>query len=148
MLYFSIQYFLFYDFYINIELSPFFYTYISRTKYFISYMKDEELHMANKNKTDIPFESYVMDISYYIPVGREKAVSRKDLMKVTGLPDRVIRRMISESAEPIINIGDGYFIPDVTNENDMDFLRKYVQMENNRIHRLQVKMQKFEDYII
>lgn len=104
--------------------------------------------MAEKKRENVDFESYTMNITDYIPVGREKAISRRDLMKSTGLPDRMIRKMISESEEPIINVGDGYFIPDITNENDMDILRKYVQMENNRIHRLQVKMQKFEDYMI
>lgn len=89
-----------------------------------------------------------IDISDYIPTGRNRTITRKELKKTTGLSDRLIRKMISESDKPIINIGDGYFIPDITDELDVDLLRKYIAMENNRIQNLQTKMQKFNDYII
>ena len=54
-------------------------------------------------------------IEDYIPIGRENAISRKRLAKITGLPDRTARKMIEQArydGVPIINLQDGvgYYI--------------------------------------
>lgn len=56
-----------------------------------------------------------MRIEDYIPEGRENAISRRDLVRLTGLPDRQVRRMIETARETgcIVNLqdGEGYYIP-------------------------------------
>ena len=57
-----------------------------------------------------------MNIIDYIPVGRDKAVTRRRLEHITGNSDRKNRKMIESAREriAIANLGDGsgYFIPD------------------------------------
>lgn len=51
------------------------------------------------------------DITNFIGIGKENAVTRKQLVSLLGLPDRRVRRMIAEAREhgaPIINDQDGY----------------------------------------
>ena len=57
-----------------------------------------------------------MKIIDYIPVGHKNAVTRKQLVILTGLSDRKIRNMIQEECNrehPILNMqdGKGYFQP-------------------------------------
>ena len=59
-------------------------------------------------------------ILQYIPTGRENAVSRADLVELTGLRDRQVRREIEEARRAgavIINDGGGYYLTD--NIDDM-----------------------------
>ena len=53
-------------------------------------------------------------IEDYIPVGRDNKISRKSLMLCTGLPDRSVRRLISEARmRGIAIVGDpagGYYM--------------------------------------
>ena len=56
----------------------------------------------------------MMNIADYIPVGRENKISRESLRICTGLPDRSVRRLISDAREHGIPIvGDptgGYYM--------------------------------------
>lgn len=76
-------------------------------------------------------------ITDYIPTGRENAISRADLCRLTGLADRQVRENIAQARRntPIINLqdGDGYFIPDPTDSGDMAQLRRYVKQEEARL---------------
>lgn len=76
-------------------------------------------------------------ITDFIPVGRENAISRKRLCEVTGLTDRNLREHIAQARRntPIINLqyGDGYFIPDTSDDADMALLRRYVAQEEGRL---------------
>ena len=40
-----------------------------------------------------------IDITEYIPYGRKNAVSRHELQRRTGLPDRTVRALIEELGE-------------------------------------------------
>lgn len=63
-------------------------------------------------------------IEDYIPAGRENKISRRSLTMCTGLPDRSVRRLISEARErgvPIV--GDpagGYYMAET--EADINLL--------------------------
>ena len=50
-----------------------------------------------------------MDITTYIPKGKENAISRKALIELTGLPDRKVRECISQARREtvIINLQNG-----------------------------------------
>lgn len=57
-----------------------------------------------------------MNIIDYIPVGRENAISRSELSRITGLEDRVVRNYIAKAREHtcICNgqgENGGYYIP-------------------------------------
>ena len=74
-------------------------------------------------------------ITDYIPQGRENKISRKSLTMCTGLPDRSVRRLISEAREqgaPIV--GDptgGYYMA----ESEAD-VRLLLSELNSRITKL------------
>lgn len=62
-----------------------------------------------------------MDIIEYIPTGKKNAVSRAQLVILTGITDRAIREAIqafNESGEGIIacECGKGYFVPETKEE--------------------------------
>lgn len=51
-----------------------------------------------------------MDIMTYIGVGREAAITRRELVRMTSLPDRTVREQIEaarRNGELIVNAGDG-----------------------------------------
>lgn len=87
------------------------------------------------------------NIAEYIPTGYENRISRSELSGRTGRTDRMIRKEIQfeneNGEEMIINIGDGYFIPDP--KKDAALLKSYLDREFARamqIGRKIVAMQK------
>lgn len=76
-------------------------------------------------------------ITDYIPTGHRHIISRKTLCQLTGLSDRQVRESIAQARRntPIINLqdGDGYFIPDPSDNGDMELLRRYVRQEEARL---------------
>ena len=88
------------------------------------------------------------DITNVMPIGHENAVSRKYLASKTGMSDRAVRRAIEISNEPIINLGYGYFIPDMTNAVDCSEVASYIAQERARINALEEKLdRKFSSII-
>ena len=81
-----------------------------------------------------------ISIEDLIPIGIGNAISRKYLASITGLNDRIIRRLISESPAPIVNLGYGYFIPDINDSVDISEARSYVAQEQTRIRTLEEKL--------
>ena len=78
-----------------------------------------------------------MDILDFIPTGSRNAISRKYLNAVLRLSDRKIREMIHFARRkiPILNLqdGNGYFIPDMNSENDINLLVQFVRQEESRL---------------
>lgn len=78
-----------------------------------------------------------MEIQDFIKMGHENAVTREELSKKTGLNDRVIREIISQTRRtvPIINLqdGKGYFIPDLSKASEIAYLKQFVKQEENRL---------------
>lgn len=73
-----------------------------------------------------------MNITDFIPVGRQNAVTREKLRKLTGLNDRQIREMISQARRktPIISLDNkGYFIPSEDEKADVE---KWIKQEEHR----------------
>lgn len=73
-----------------------------------------------------------MNIADFIPVGRQNAVTREELRKLTGLNDRQIREMISQARRetPIISLDNkGYFIPSEDEKADVE---KWIKQEEHR----------------
>ena len=63
-----------------------------------------------------------MKIIEYIPFGKEHAITRKELVERTGLPDRKIRELIAEARgeTPILTRSTGgYYQPDIYDEEDV-----------------------------
>lgn len=78
-----------------------------------------------------------MNITDYIPKGSANAVSRKKLCQITGLKDRVVRKMIEEARRSTIiisnNDGSGYWIyPENPTAKEKELLRKYVKLQESR----------------
>lgn len=74
----------------------------------------------------------------YIPFGKENAISRQQLERVTGLSDRDAREAISLARRNtvILNLsnGKGYFQP-IQGEED-DLVVKYFKQEDSRLKRI------------
>lgn len=78
-----------------------------------------------------------MDIKELIPVGKENAVSREYLSRITGLTDRKVRDLIHLERRniPIVNAqnGQGYYIPDMNTESGKNELLMWYRQENSRL---------------
>ena len=74
-----------------------------------------------------------INIVKYIPYGKENAISRSELCRITGLNDRSMRDLINQARKRavIINVqdGKGYFRP---TKNDLDEVKKFKRQEENR----------------
>lgn len=74
-------------------------------------------------------------IENYIPQGRENKISRESLRACTGLPDRSVRRLISDAREHGIPIvGDptgGYYMAE--NEGDVNLLIAELTSRMNKL---------------
>jgi hypothetical protein len=79
-----------------------------------------------------------MNISDYIPFGKDNAISRKRLSEITGLSDRKLREVIALERRNtiIINLsnGQGYFQP--INGLEDDLVVDYYKQENSRLKRI------------
>lgn len=77
------------------------------------------------------------DIMNYIKVGKENAITRKELCALTGMEDRAIREHISQARRfvPIINLqdGSGYFIPNLEKADEISELKHFVAQEEKRL---------------
>ena len=78
-----------------------------------------------------------INIVDFIPEGSEKAISRRDLCRVTGLSDRVVRSLIEEARRETIiisnNDGSGYWLyPEHPTEAEKQLLNKYVKQQESR----------------
>lgn len=74
-----------------------------------------------------------MDITKFIPYGREHAVSRKYLAEITGMDDRQVRKLIEDARRqvPIINLqdGEGYFRP---LPEDREYVVRWLALQGHR----------------
>ena len=81
-----------------------------------------------------------IDILQFIPVGKENAITRCELVGRTGLPDRVVRKLIEDARldHAIVNNSDGtdYYIT----ENPME-AKLY---KNQEIHRIKSQLKKIK----
>lgn len=78
-----------------------------------------------------------MNIIDFIPEGYEHAISRKDLCKITGLNDRVVRDLIEAARRTTIiisnNDGSGYWLyPENPTQKEKDLLKRYVKQQESR----------------
>ena len=73
-----------------------------------------------------------MNITNYIPKGKENAITRKELCEITGLSDRLVRKRISQARREmvIINLqnGKGYYQPTEAAE-----IEQFVRQETARL---------------
>jgi hypothetical protein len=83
----------------------------------------------------------MMQVTDAVPYGHENAVTREELVRRTGMPDRFIREAISRSDELIINLqdGKGYFKP-LPEETDLvdawvRLFRARIRDENRRLRK-------------
>lgn len=82
-----------------------------------------------------------MDILDYIPKGHENAVSREYLREIMHIPDRDIRKMISECDEQIFWY-NGYFRH--KNKKDIPYEEDYLRQERARSRALIRKVRKIK----
>lgn len=83
-------------------------------------------------------------IENYIPVGRENKISRESLRACTGLPDRSVRRLISDAREHGIPIvGDptgGYYMAET--EGDVRLLLSELSSRMSKLGKCYREVQK------
>lgn len=87
-----------------------------------------------------------MDISEYVPIGRENAITRKELLLRTGLNDRQMRDCIKACETLICNLqdGTGYFIPA---SNEERIVRRYKSQESIRRDSIHETVKKCDKWI-
>lgn len=76
-----------------------------------------------------------IDIVKHIGFGRNNAKSRKELCDELQLSDRLVRRLIHDErirGLAIINVGNGYYIPDMRDEEDIEELKEYIMLMKAR----------------
>lgn len=87
-------------------------------------------HASTTNDTTPPAENQQFRIADFLHCGVENAISRRDLMSLTGLRDRELRRMIETERRrgiPILSDNaNGYFLPgdEVERERCVKSLRR------------------------
>lgn len=78
-----------------------------------------------------------MNIIDYIPQGKENKISRESLSMCTNLPDRSVRRLISEArAKGHAIVGDpegGYYMAE--NEDDVNLLLAELRSRINKLYK-------------
>ena len=76
-------------------------------------------------------------IENYIPVGRENKISRESLRACTGLPDRSVRRLISDARmRGVAIVGDptgGYYMAET--EEDVNLLLAELRSRENKLYK-------------
>lgn len=73
-----------------------------------------------------------MNIIDYIPYGKENAISRQQLCKISGLPDRLMRKAVERARYDyaILNIGgSGYFRPA---DGEIYLVERWMKQERSR----------------
>lgn len=89
-----------------------------------------------------------MNITDYIPVGRENAVSRDTLCRLTGLCDRDNRELISiaQQSKVILNdgLGQGYYRP---RPEDVDAVARQRRRENARMKSMKKKDKPMQEFL-
>ena len=77
------------------------------------------------------------DIADLIPVGHDNAVTRQELVMLTGFGDRQIRDMIAKARRdtPILNMqdGKGYYKPDMNDPVDLAETNRFCEQETRRL---------------
>ena len=77
-----------------------------------------------------------MSILKYIPNGRENRISRIEIRHYAGMDDVSVRKAIAKASldVPVINTGDGYYIPDFNDPEEREQARKYAKMMKRRAY--------------
>ena len=87
-------------------------------------------------------QKQTIDILTYLNTGSKHSIKRKWLCYKTGLNDRKMRDLLHEARKkiPVINLqnGNGYFIPDMNQEQDRKMLVRWVKQEESRIKESQL----------
>ena len=89
-----------------------------------------------------------MNITDYIPYGRENAVTREQLMMLTGMPDRAVREAIAQARRDtvILNLqdGNGYYRPV---EDDKPLVERFLRQETKRAKTIFYRLKAAREYL-
>lgn len=89
-----------------------------------------------------------MNIIDYIPYGKDKAVTREQLMMLTGYPDRAVREAISQARRetPILNNqdGTGYYRP---TDDEKPLVERFVRQEERRAKSIFYSLKAARDFV-
>lgn len=79
-----------------------------------------------------------MNIEDLIPTGHAHAITRRELRNLTGMNDRQVRRAVQRmrSSYPVINMGYGYYIPDMDDPEDRTEAKAYLEIEKAKAREI------------
>jgi len=85
-----------------------------------------------------------MEIIDYIPLGKDNAVTRRELVARTGMTDRIVREAIATArcAVPIISSGKGYYQPTTWRE-----VEGWIRQETARARSIFRSMRGAREYL-
>ena len=86
------------------------------------------------------------DIATYIGVGHENGKTLGELSTLLGMPERLVRKYISESDELIINLQDGrgYFKPDI---NEVLLVQEWIFLMGSRVKHINSRVYKARSWM-
>lgn len=89
-------------------------------------------------------------VDRYIPSGKQKAISKQDLMQLIGADERQLRNLISSAREfiPIINLqnGKGFYEPNINNQEDVLEAKLFLKQEEKRISALKKSIKAVKEF--
>lgn len=90
-----------------------------------------------------------MGILRFIPEGRANRISRIELDHISGMTDYSTRRAIAREAitTPIVNTGDGYYIPDFSKKEDRVDAKRYSDAMKKRAYAELARARVIDGYL-
>ncbi len=87
----------------------------------------------------------MMDVTEFIPYGKENAISQGDLATLCSMDRRSVRKAVEcarRNGAAICSDNSGYYFPE-----DAEEARHYVQMQKHRIRTSAIVLQPVEKFI-
>lgn len=90
-----------------------------------------------------------MNVLDFIPVGYDNRVSRIELNHMIQMQDYSIRRLIAKASleTPVVNDGDGYFIPDFNSKSDREIAKRYSEAMKRRAYAELARARVIDGYV-
>lgn len=88
-----------------------------------------------------------IDIAEYIPYGRKNAVSRAELQRRTGLPDRTVRVLIEEARRNKAHILSSSADKGYWQSNDLDEIKDFIRESDSRIKKTAQTVEALREYV-
>lgn len=88
-----------------------------------------------------------VDITEYIPYGRKNSVSRSELQRRTGLPDRTVRALIEDARRKGAHILSSSADKGYWQSNNVDEIKEFLRESDGRIRKTAQTVEALRRYV-